>query len=230
VPRITDYFGRFLRHGNAYPGAWFRPVDRRRGGWSGYEIHENTRVQGRTAKLRGRLEHYAYRSLATITTACSCYASSWRKAMYERGQRCGLVRGAGEIRSGVFRARLPVRLGFLDGWRGLVFRLIEAKLRAAQVPGYTPAVGGLRSDHAATCARRAVIIEQQQLESLRAGERQDLRQRFADPAGVVVVAVDVRVRATELRQHLAQQLPEVCERCGQRTGGHPRAGNQPRPD
>ena len=40
VPRITDYFGRFLRHGNAYPDRLIRLFDRRRGGWIGYEIHE----------------------------------------------------------------------------------------------------------------------------------------------------------------------------------------------
>ena len=31
VPRITDYFGRFLRHGNAYPDRLVRLFDRRRG-------------------------------------------------------------------------------------------------------------------------------------------------------------------------------------------------------
>ncbi|EQD52409.1 lipopolysaccharide core biosynthesis glycosyl transferase, partial [mine drainage metagenome] len=47
IPRITDYFGRFLRHGNAYPDRLIRLFDRRRGGWVGREIHENTRVEGR---------------------------------------------------------------------------------------------------------------------------------------------------------------------------------------
>src|SRR5262249_23197961 len=63
IPRITDYFGRFLRHGNAYPDRLVRLFDRRCGGWIGYEIHENTRVVGRTKRLHGHLEHYSYRSL-----------------------------------------------------------------------------------------------------------------------------------------------------------------------
>ena len=37
VPRLTDYFGRFLRHGNAYPDRLVRLFDRRRGGWVGEE-------------------------------------------------------------------------------------------------------------------------------------------------------------------------------------------------
>src|SRR5262249_16185958 len=32
IPRISDYFGRFLRHGNAYPDRLVRLFDRRRGG------------------------------------------------------------------------------------------------------------------------------------------------------------------------------------------------------
>ena len=125
VPRITDYFGRFLRHGNAYPDRLVRLFDRRRGGWSGYEIHENTRVQGRTAKLRGRLEHYAYRSLADHHNRMQRYAELMAQAMYERGQRCGLVRVLVNPQWRFVRGYL-LRLGFLDGWRGLVFALIEA--------------------------------------------------------------------------------------------------------
>ncbi|MGN6454051.1 MAG: glycosyltransferase family 2 protein, partial [Steroidobacteraceae bacterium] len=63
IPRITDYFGRFLRHGKAYPDRLVRLFDRRRGGWSGYEIHENNRIDGRVRRLHGHLEHYSYRSL-----------------------------------------------------------------------------------------------------------------------------------------------------------------------
>ena len=125
VPRVTDYFGRFLRHGNAYPDRLVRLFDRRRGGWSGYEIHENTRVQGRTAKLRGYLEHYSYRSLADHHNRMQRYAELMAQAMYERGQRCGLTQVLVNPQWRFVRGYL-LRLGFLDGWRGLVFALIEA--------------------------------------------------------------------------------------------------------
>lgn len=125
LPRITDYFGRFLRHGNAYPDRLVRLFDRRRGRWVGQEIHENTRVEGRIARLRGPLEHYAYRDLADHHRRMQRYAELMAAALYARGKRCGLgrvlvnplwrfVRGYG------------LRLGFLDGWRGLVFALVES--------------------------------------------------------------------------------------------------------
>ncbi|HWW81644.1 MAG TPA: glycosyltransferase family 2 protein [Steroidobacteraceae bacterium] len=125
VPRITDYFGRFLRHGNAYPDRLIRLFDRRRGGWSGYEIHENTRVTGPVGKLHGDLEHYSYRSLTDHQLRMARYADLMAQALYDRGKRCGLAKVLINPQWRFFRGYC-LRLGFLDGWRGLVFALVEA--------------------------------------------------------------------------------------------------------
>lgn len=125
VPRITDYFGRFLRHGNAYPDRLIRLFDRRRGGWTGYEIHENTRVQGPVGRLRGHLEHYSYRSLTDHHNRMQRYADLMAHALYDRGKRCGLLKVLVNPLWRFLRGYF-IRLGFLDGWRGLVFALVEA--------------------------------------------------------------------------------------------------------
>jgi glycosyltransferase involved in cell wall biosynthesis len=125
IPRISDYFGRFLRHGNAYPDRLVRLFDRRRGGWTGYEIHENTRVAGRVRRLRGRLEHYPYRSLTDHQNRMQRYADLMAQALYAQGKRCGLTRVLVNPEWRFVRGYL-LRLGFLDGWRGLVFALIES--------------------------------------------------------------------------------------------------------
>jgi len=125
VPRITEYFGRFLRHGNAYPDRLIRLFDRRRGGWIGREIHENTRVQGRPGRLRGRLEHHPYRSLADQDERMQRYALLMARALHASGRRGGwgaiLINPAWRLVRGYL-----LRLGFLDGWRGLLFALVEA--------------------------------------------------------------------------------------------------------
>ena len=125
VPRITAYFGRFLWHGNAYPDRLVRLFDRRRGGWTGYEIHENTRVAGRVGRLYGHLEHYAYRSLSDHLNRMQRYADLMAQALYEHGRRCGLMRVLLNPAWRFVRGYL-LRLGFLDGWRGLVFALVES--------------------------------------------------------------------------------------------------------
>ena len=125
VPRITDYFGRFLRHGNAYPDRLVRLFDRRRGGWVGQEIHENTRVAGRVGRLKGPLEHYSYRSLSDHHQRMQRYAELMARALHASGKRCGLGKVLLNPQWRFFRGYV-LRLGFLDGWRGLVFALVES--------------------------------------------------------------------------------------------------------
>ena len=125
VPRITEYFGRFLRHGNAYPDRLIRLFDRRHGGWVGREIHENTRVQGPVGRLKGHLEHYAYRSLTDHLSRMQRYADLMGQALYESGKRCGLAKVLLNPQWRFLRGYL-LRLGFLDGWRGLLFALVES--------------------------------------------------------------------------------------------------------
>jgi glycosyltransferase involved in cell wall biosynthesis len=125
VPRITDYFGRFLRHGNAYPDRLIRLFDRRHGGWIGEEIHENTRVTGRVGRLSGHLEHFSYRSLTDHQNRMARYADLMARALHARGKRCGLLKVLVNPQWRFFRGYV-IRLGFLDGWRGLVFALVEA--------------------------------------------------------------------------------------------------------
>lgn len=125
VPRITEYFGKFLRHGNAYPDRLIRLFDRRRGGWVGQEIHENTRVAGRVGKLQGHLEHYSYRSLSDHHQRMQRYAELMARALHAAGKRCGLGKVLFNPQWRFFRGYV-LRLGFLDGWRGLVFALVES--------------------------------------------------------------------------------------------------------
>ena len=125
IPRCTDYFGKFLRHGNAYPDRLVRLFDRRRGGWVGREIHENTRVTGRVGRLHGELLHYSYRSLADHEARMERYAALMARALHESGRRGTLAQVLVNPAWRFVRGYL-LRLGFLDGWRGLAFALVEA--------------------------------------------------------------------------------------------------------
>ncbi len=125
IPRVTDYFGRFLLHGNAYPDRLVRLFDRRRGGWTGYEIHENTAIRGPVGRLQGRIEHFSYRSLSDHLDRMRRYAELMGRALHDRGKRGSLLQVVLNPQWRFVRGYL-LRLGFLDGWRGLVFALIEA--------------------------------------------------------------------------------------------------------
>ena len=124
MPFLLHYFGKFLRHGSTNPDRHMRLIDRRRGGWRGKEIHEHLEVDGTVGRLRGGVEHYAYRSLGHQVSKLERYAELMAREMHARGKRAGIVkvvfRGFWRFFSGYV-----LRLGFLDGWRGLVFSLVE---------------------------------------------------------------------------------------------------------
>lgn len=124
MPRITDYFGQFLRHGNAYPDRLVRLFDRRRGGWVGREVHENTRVEGRIGRLRGHLLHYSYRSLTDHEQRMLRYAELMAESMHASGRRGRLAPVVLHSWWRFLRGYV-LRLGFLDGWRGFAFAVVE---------------------------------------------------------------------------------------------------------
>jgi len=124
--RATEYFGEFLHHGNAYPDRVLRLFDRRRGGFRGErEIHEHASVDGDVGTLAGDLEHRAYRSLSDQLARLERYARLMAEHQHGAGRRAHLYNVVLNpfwrfVRGYVLRA------GFLDGWRGLLYALVEA--------------------------------------------------------------------------------------------------------
>jgi glycosyltransferase involved in cell wall biosynthesis len=125
IPRLTEYFGRFLRHGNAWPDRQIRLYDRRAAHWAGYEVHEKIVVAGVVGSLAGPLEHYAYRSFEEHLARMDRYAALMATEMYRAGRRCGFLPVVLNPAWRLFRG-LIIKGGVLDGWRGLMFHLVEA--------------------------------------------------------------------------------------------------------
>src|SRR3546814_10282205 len=88
VARLSEYYGRFLRHGTAYPDRVTRLFDRRRGGFRGdREIHETVSVDGPVALLPGDLLHYPYRSFLQLLEKKQRYARMMAEHEFARGKR-----------------------------------------------------------------------------------------------------------------------------------------------
>ena len=124
--RLSEYFGKFLRRGNAYPDRVLRLFDRRRGGWRGdREIHEAASVDGAVKTLAGDLIHYPYRSLMQQLQKTERYARMMAEHDFARGKRASLGK---LILSPAWRfwRGYVFRLGFLDGWHGLIYAYVRA--------------------------------------------------------------------------------------------------------
>jgi glycosyltransferase involved in cell wall biosynthesis len=124
--RATEYFGAFLRHGNAYPDRVLRLFDRRCGGFRGdREIHEHASVDGAVVTLSGDLEHRAYRSLSDQVARLERYARLMAEHLHARGRRAHVYNLMFNPLWRFVRGYI-LRGGFLDGWRGLVYAYVEA--------------------------------------------------------------------------------------------------------
>jgi glycosyltransferase involved in cell wall biosynthesis len=125
IPRLTEYFGQFLRHGNAWPERQIRLYDRRAARWVGYEVHEKIAIDGPVGALRQPLEHYAYRSLDDQLAKLDRYAALMAAQMYASGRRAGLAQVLLHPMWRLLRG-LFIKRGILDGWRGWLFHVAEA--------------------------------------------------------------------------------------------------------
>lgn len=125
VPTLTSYFGRFLRHGNAWPDRHPRLYDRRLARWQGYEIHERVTIDGPVRALRGWLEHYSYRNFGEHLRKMDRYAELMAQQMHASGRHASLAQVLFNPPWRFFRGYVLKR-GFIDGWRGFVYHVVEA--------------------------------------------------------------------------------------------------------
>ena len=124
--RCSEYFGRYLRHGNAYPDRQLRLFDRRRGGWRGYrEIHERASVDGPVRLLAGNLLHRPFRSFDHQLAKGRQYAGMLAEESRARGRRASLAKLVVAPWWRFWRGFL-LRGGFRDGWAGLVYAYVTA--------------------------------------------------------------------------------------------------------
>lgn len=175
--RLSWYFGKFLRHGNAYPDRVLRLFDRRRGGWRGTrEIHEAASVDGRVDLLPGDLIHYPYRSLQQQLAKIQGYALMMAQHEQTRGRGPSYLKLVLSPAWRFWRGYV-LRLGFLDGWQGLVYAYVRANyvrqksimllmLREGQ-----PVTDPLRETSVPDTDRVGESVSDHRLEAEKSGER-----------------------------------------------------------
>ena len=125
LPRISSYFGRWIRHGTWYPDPQLRLFDRRRGRWGGRDPHDRVALEGAPGALRGKLLHHPYRSLEDHLATIDRYTTTLANGLAQDGRRARLVDLALRPPARFLRSYL-LQAGFLDGWRGLLLASLAA--------------------------------------------------------------------------------------------------------
>jgi glycosyltransferase involved in cell wall biosynthesis len=128
IPRKTFFLGEQVRYGGWYPDYNLRLFRRGKGRFEERVVHEAIKVQGRVGSTRHALLHYAYPDLASYMSSINKYSSLAVTVMADRG--------ISDFRSGwinilfrpvfTFILKYFVRLGFLDGKRGLILNMFHS--------------------------------------------------------------------------------------------------------
>jgi glycosyltransferase involved in cell wall biosynthesis len=119
MPRLSSYLGRWMRHGGWYPNWQLRLFDRRRCRWTGHDPHDRVEASGSVGRCSSDLLHHPYRDLSEHLRTIDRYTSIMAEGMLARGRRARSFELAVRPAAHFLRSYV-LKLGFLEGWRGLL--------------------------------------------------------------------------------------------------------------
>jgi glycosyltransferase involved in cell wall biosynthesis len=125
MPRVTRHLGRWIRTTDWYPDYQTRLYDRRAAEWSGSYVHEAVTVRGEIGRLRGELQHHAYRDIADHLDTIDRYTTLAARQMFEAGRRAGAADLAIHPLLAFLRNYIA-RGGFRDGAVGFLISRMNA--------------------------------------------------------------------------------------------------------
>jgi hypothetical protein len=135
VPRKNIFWGKWVRHGGLYPDWQVRLFRRGRARFVTRAVHESVRVDGPVARLGSPLLHRSYRDVSDFLARADRYstlaADEWLRSGRQARARDLVLRPLGR-----FLGMYVLRLGVLDGWRGLLLATLYAYyvgMRSAKV-------------------------------------------------------------------------------------------------
>jgi glycosyltransferase involved in cell wall biosynthesis len=124
-PRKNYFLGKWMRHGGWYPDRVMRFFRKPYGSFTQVRVHESIRIYGDSGRFQQPLEHFTDEMLTGYLDKLNRYTSLGAEDLAERGRRCRWwdlwLRPLWMfLKMGVFR------LGFLDGWRGMLLAVLSS--------------------------------------------------------------------------------------------------------
>ncbi|MCM3879565.1 MAG: glycosyltransferase family 2 protein [Vicinamibacterales bacterium] len=125
IPRVSFYFGRWIRTTDMYPDYQLRLYHRRKARWDGMYVHESVRVDGHTAYLKNELQHHPYKDLSEHLIRMDRYTTLAARQMHAQGTRATAARLFCHPKLAFLR-NYVLKGGFRDGKAGLVISLVNS--------------------------------------------------------------------------------------------------------
>ena len=119
--RLTNYCGKWIRHGSWYPSKKLRLWDSRKGKWKGNNPHDKYIMEkgSRIKHLKGDLLHYSYYSIESHIEQTNYFSDILAETMYQSRKRVNFFIILAHPLWRFFRDFF-LKFGFLDGFTGLI--------------------------------------------------------------------------------------------------------------
>ena len=126
--RLSNTFGKFIRHSGWYPDWVVRLYPAAHARYSDDLIHEKVLLPAncRTGKLSGDCLHYTYATLDQFLQKQNLYSTAWAEQRRLHMQRTGLA-AAFLHGTAAFVKMYLLKAGFLDGRHGLLLAALSAQ-------------------------------------------------------------------------------------------------------
>lgn len=121
IRRIDQFLGKQLQYGETGQ-TWLLRLAKVEAGLFSGKVHERWQIQGECGRLGGYLLHNSHESIGQLFAVISWYASLRAKELIELGKPLSVLQAL-FYPLGKFIYTYGLKLGFLDGWRGLVMSL-----------------------------------------------------------------------------------------------------------
>ncbi|MBN2520728.1 MAG: glycosyltransferase family 2 protein [Bacteroidales bacterium] len=125
--RLNNYCGKWIRFSGWYPDRKLRLYDKRKAKWGGKDVHEELIMEQNTkiCFLKGNLYHYSYNSISEHIERINKYTEIAASYNFKKKKKVYLPLIV--IRFFVnFLNRFVIKLGFLDGYNGLIISILTA--------------------------------------------------------------------------------------------------------
>lgn len=124
--RVKSYFsGKWIKHCGWWPNYVLRLFRKDCGRFSDRLVHGAGQVDGPTVKLKNPLEHYPFFSISDLIKKADTYSTLGAKVMVAEGKSSSSCHALTHSVFGFFKTYL-LKLGILDGWRGLAIAYSNA--------------------------------------------------------------------------------------------------------
>lgn len=124
--RVRSYFAdKWIKHCGWWPDYHLRLFCADCGHFSDRLVHEGVKVDGPTTRLNNPLEHHPYSSISDLIRKADRYSTLGAQVMLTEGKSCSCCNALTHSAFTFFKTYF-LRMGILDGWRGLAISFSNA--------------------------------------------------------------------------------------------------------